>query len=138
MTTMSCTQQNFPPQTGPTVPAAQFGGSPRPRPDVAELIVRTADGDPAAFTGLCAQLWPEVFGFAHRLLLDAHQAEEVTQETFLQIWQQADRFDPVAGSAQGWIFTLARGRAIAPDPFGAGHPAARCPVRRRRSSNSRS
>lgn len=109
---MSCTHQTFPPQTGLTVPAARFGGSPQLQPDVDQLIVRTADGDPAAFTGLCTQLWPEVFGLAHRLLRDAHQAEEVTQETFLQIWQQADRFDPVAGSARGWIFTLARGRAI--------------------------
>lgn len=61
---------------------------------------------------MCTQFWTKVFGFSHQLLRDRHQAEEVTQETFLQIWHQAHRYDPAAGSAQAWIFALARARTI--------------------------
>ena len=75
-------------------------------------MTRTGHGDHVAFTGLCSQLWLRVFRSVHRLVRDRHQAEEVTQETFLQIWQQARRYDPSAGSALAWILALAHARAV--------------------------
>lgn len=112
MTIISCAPQISWPPTPATTPAVRLGGALMPWPDPGELIVRTAGGDHVAFTGLCVQLWSGVFGLIHRLLRDVHQAEEVTQETFLQVWQQAHRFDPAAGSARAWVFTVARRRAI--------------------------
>ncbi|GEP38244.1 RNA polymerase sigma factor SigK [Nocardioides psychrotolerans] len=51
-------------------------------------------------------------GLAVRILRDQHQAEEVTQEIFLQVWQSAAQFDPSRGSAMTWLMTLAHRRAV--------------------------
>jgi RNA polymerase sigma-70 factor (ECF subfamily) len=47
-----------------------------------------------------------------RVLRDAAQSEEVTQEVFLEIWQLAGRFDPDRGSAVGWVLRKTHGRAV--------------------------
>ncbi|MFC6704848.1 sigma-70 family RNA polymerase sigma factor [Flexivirga alba] len=55
---------------------------------------------------------PRVHGLVLRVLRDEHRAEEVTQEVFLQIWQNADRFDPQRSSALSWVLMLAHRRAV--------------------------
>ena len=49
-----------------------------------------------------------VYRFALRALRDRGQAEEAVQETFLRAWQGRDRYDPLLGSLQTWIFAIAR------------------------------
>jgi len=49
-----------------------------------------------------------VYRFALRSLRDRGQAEEAVQETFLRVWQRRDRYDPLLGSQQTWIFAIAR------------------------------
>jgi RNA polymerase sigma-70 factor (ECF subfamily) len=39
-------------------------------------------------------------------------AEEVTEDTFFQVWRQAPRFDPARGTVKAWILTIARSRAL--------------------------
>jgi RNA polymerase sigma-70 factor, ECF subfamily len=36
----------------------------------------------------------------------------VLQETFLQVWRQAARFDPTRASPFGWVVMMARSRAV--------------------------
>jgi RNA polymerase sigma-70 factor (ECF subfamily) len=52
-----------------------------------------------------------VLGEALRHLADRAAAEDVTQEVFLRIWRNADRFDPERGRAEAWIATIARNAA---------------------------
>ncbi|HEY2800314.1 MAG TPA: sigma-70 family RNA polymerase sigma factor [Chthoniobacterales bacterium] len=40
------------------------------------------------------------------------EADDVLQETFLQIWKDAANYSPTAGKPLGWVVTLARRRAI--------------------------
>src|SRR6266545_5676731 len=40
------------------------------------------------------------------------EADDVLQEIFLQIWEEADRYSPKAGKPLGWMVTIARRRAI--------------------------
>ncbi len=55
---------------------------------------------------------PRVYGVILRVLRDAHQSEEVTQEVFMELWQNSSRFDPAAGSARAWVMTTAHRKAV--------------------------
>ena len=52
-----------------------------------------------------------VFGIALRILNVHSEAEEVVQEVFFYIYQKALIFDPLKGSAKGWIVQVAFSRA---------------------------
>jgi RNA polymerase sigma-70 factor (ECF subfamily) len=77
-----------------------------------DLLGLVADGDQAAFGQLYDQSSGRVLGLVRRLLKDHAQSEEVTQEIFLEIWQNAKRYDPAKGSATTWILTMAHRRAV--------------------------
>jgi len=93
---------------------ADDGGdnSPASRPTVDELLGRVGRGDRAAFGALYDETSPRVFGLVRRLIVDPAQAEEVTQDVYLEIWQTAARFDAAKGSGVAWMFTLAHRRAV--------------------------
>jgi RNA polymerase sigma-70 factor (ECF subfamily) len=76
------------------------------------LLRRLAGGDSGAlgeFYDLYAGL---VNGLALRILRNTAEAEDVVQEVFVQVWRQADRYDPTRGSAEAWLCTIARSRAL--------------------------
>jgi RNA polymerase sigma-70 factor, ECF subfamily len=75
-------------------------------------LTAVATGDRGAFAALYDQLVPRVLGLTTRLLRDRAQAEEVTQEVFLEVWQQAARYDPSKGGATTWVLTMAHRRAV--------------------------
>ncbi|MGP8209239.1 MAG: sigma-70 family RNA polymerase sigma factor [Acidimicrobiales bacterium] len=53
-----------------------------------------------------------VFGLAKRLMFDAVLAEEVTQEVFVRLWREPERFDPTRGSLRTFLLSVTHGRAI--------------------------
>ena len=77
-----------------------------------QLLAQVATGDRAAFAELYDGTVNRVFGLVRRLLVDSAQAEEVTQEVYLEIWQTATRYEPTRGSAITWMLTLAHRRAV--------------------------
>jgi RNA polymerase sigma-70 factor (ECF subfamily) len=77
-----------------------------------QLLALVASGDRAAFAALYDGTVSRVFGLVRRLLVDPAQAEEVTQEVYLEIWQIATRYEPTRGSAITWMLTLAHRRAV--------------------------
>jgi RNA polymerase sigma-70 factor (ECF subfamily) len=77
-----------------------------------DLLGLVAEGDEGAFGQLYDQSSGRVFGLVRRLLKDSAQSEEVTQEIFLEVWQNAKRYDPNKGSATTWILTMAHRRAV--------------------------
>jgi RNA polymerase sigma-70 factor (ECF subfamily) len=76
------------------------------------LLLRVAQGDQQAFSELYDELAGRVLGLITRLLRDRAQSEEVAQEVFLEVWQQAAKFDTARGSAASWILTMAHRRAV--------------------------
>lgn len=90
-------------------------GAPVRQPEEGEdvaLLDSVAGRDQAAFTVLFDRYGGPVLGFLTRMLGDRSEAEEVLQETFFQVWEQADRYRPERASPRSWIYLLARSRAL--------------------------
>lgn len=71
----------------------------------AELTVKVAKKDGEAFEELTKRYHRKVFAFAWRLSLNASDAEDLTQETFLKIWRFASKFDPKAAFST-WLYAI--------------------------------
>jgi RNA polymerase sigma-70 factor (ECF subfamily) len=97
--------------TSMRLPWARETEEPAP-PTHEDLIRRVAQGDEAAFEALYDAVAPQVFGLIRRVLRDAAQSEEVVQEVFIEVWQQATRFDADRGEAVSWILVIAHRRAV--------------------------
>ena len=80
-------------------------------PSDEELMSRVQAKDPKGLDLLYTRYSRLVFGIALRVLRDKSEAEEVVQETFFSLYQKAPLFDPVKGSAKGWIVQIAFSRA---------------------------
>src|SRR3546814_4753086 len=80
--------------------------------DLAALFRRASRGDESAFGQLYDATAARVHGLVLRVVRDPAQAEEVTQEAYLEVWRTASRFDPERGSPLSWLMTIAHRRAV--------------------------
>ena len=76
-----------------------------------DLFERYRRGEAAAFAMLYERHKRVVFGYLLRVLGERMRAEDVHQETWLQVVQLADRYRP-GGAFKTWLFTLARSRCM--------------------------
>ena len=84
-------------------------------PDVQEiedLIARMALGNRRAFRDLYARSSAKLFGVVLRVLEDRGEAEEVLQEVFVKVWNNADRYRANGLSPMTWLIAIARNAAI--------------------------
>jgi RNA polymerase sigma-70 factor (ECF subfamily) len=95
-----------------TPPGVFDAAAPPTGGDLAELLKRSGRGDEAAFAQLYDATSARAYGLAVRVVRDPSQAEEVTQEAFLEIWKTASRFDSGRGSAVSWVLTLVHRKAV--------------------------
>ncbi|MBY8861897.1 ECF RNA polymerase sigma factor SigK [Nocardia sp. CA2R105] len=79
---------------------------------LAELLRGIAGGDRDAFTQLYRSTHDRVFGLALRILRRPTAAEEITQEIYLYVWNDAARYDPALSSPIGWLMMLTHRRAV--------------------------
>ncbi len=79
--------------------------------DDRELWERICRGDAAAFDAFYKESAPRLQRFLKQIVGNSQAAEDVTHETFLQIWRRPNGFRPEAGSLRGYLFGIARKRA---------------------------
>jgi len=89
-----------------------MAGERSSQPTEAALVQAIAGGSHEALALLYDRHADAVYATASRLTSDRHVAEEVVQETFLALWNRADRFDPSVGSLAAWLHTIARNRTV--------------------------
>jgi DNA-directed RNA polymerase specialized sigma24 family protein len=89
----------------------QSAGLP-PSEASAALLAKIAQGDREAFSRFYDAFAGLALGLIRRVLRDPAACEEVLQEVFWQIWQEAARYDPRRGSPEAWVVMRAKTRAI--------------------------
>lgn len=77
-----------------------------------ELVAAVKRGDTGALSTLYDRHSRLVYSLAQRIVQISTDAEEITQDTFFQMWQQADRIDQKRGSVLAWLIVVTRSRAI--------------------------
>jgi len=90
-------------------------------PDAA-LMLRVKRGDRAAFAELVGKYKQPLFNFVFRTLRDENEAEDVAQNTFLQVWKSRARYERTAKFST-WLFTIARNLCLNEIRRRSRHPA---------------
>lgn len=76
------------------------------------LLARVARQDAEALSVLYDRFAGLLNGLALRILQDPQEAEDVLQESFVQIWNKASQYDPALGKPLSWAVALTRNRSI--------------------------
>lgn len=82
--------------------------APNPEPNDAELLAAIAAGDETAFVALYSRRHGDVYRFAYAMAKSRAFAQDATQEVFLNVLENAARFDAAKGSVRAWLFGCAR------------------------------
>jgi len=77
-----------------------------------QLALALRRGEERALAELYDRYGQAVYNLALRITRDPGAAEEISVDSFLQLWRQADRFDAHHGTLASWLFTITRSRAI--------------------------
>lgn len=76
--------------------------------DERELWKRITAGDADCFDEWYRDTAPRLRAFVRRILISDQAAEDVMQETFIQIWRRPKGFDPARGTLRAYLFGTAR------------------------------
>ncbi len=78
----------------------------------ADLLPRIATGDSAAVRECIERYGPMVHGMARRFFADAANVDDATQETFIDLWKSAGRYDASIAPESAFVVQIARRRMI--------------------------
>jgi len=78
----------------------------------ADLLPGCRSGDEAAWRTLVERYTRKVFGLAYRFTGKAAEAEDLTQEVFVKVYQTLHRYRETDGPFGAWLMAVARNHAI--------------------------
>lgn len=76
-----------------------------------ECISRICKGDKSALREIYEEYLPYLYSIAYSVLGNRENAEDVTSECFIKLWQTADRYRPGHGH-KGYLATIVRNMCI--------------------------
>lgn len=74
------------------------------------LLRRAGEGDREALAEIYSRTRASVYAMVLSILKDGHEAQDVTQDTFVKVWENAPDYR-AQGSPMAWILTIARNLA---------------------------
>ena len=80
--------------------------------DYEVCLLACARGDHRALHQLYEQDSSRLLGVALRITRNKAPAEDIVHDAFIKIWHGAHSFDPLRGSARGWVFSVTRHLAL--------------------------
>ena len=92
--------------------AGQQPTEPADQPNLEQLLAASARGDEQAFAQLYDLTSSRVYGMVLRVVRDAAQSAEVTQDVYLEVWRQSARFDAARSAVLPWLLMIAHRRAV--------------------------
>ena len=72
-----------------------------------QLLIHIAGGERDALAALYQRTRTAVYGLAISYLKNAHDAQDLTQDVYVQVWDCAEQYRPT-GSPTGWLLTVCR------------------------------
>lgn len=90
----------------------ELAGAPDQATPDSELLRRIARRDEGALSELYDRYAGLLLALSRRVVIDASDAEEILQEVFLQVWNQAERYDRRRSSVSTWLVLITRSRSI--------------------------
>jgi RNA polymerase sigma-70 factor, ECF subfamily len=88
-----------------------MSGSSVRDPSSTELLGRLRTGDATAYRVLAEQHLKPILNYCMRILANTAEAEDVTQETFVELWQNPPRAEATP-KLSTWLYRVAHNRAI--------------------------
>ena len=76
------------------------------------IVQGMIERDEASLAALYELTLPKVYGLALKITRRHDLAEEVAEDTYMQAWQEATRFDSGRGPTMAWLMMICRSRAI--------------------------
>ena len=77
-----------------------------------ELMRGVLAADEAAFSSFYRRFAPGLFSMVYEILRDQKEAEDVVQESFVQMWKKASTYDPNRSGLFTWAVMISRNRAL--------------------------
>ena len=77
------------------------------RRELQQLLIRVAGGERDALAELYRRTRTAVYGFALSYLKNAQDAQDLTQDVYVRVWDCAEQYRPT-GSPMGWLLTVCR------------------------------
>ena len=75
--------------------------------ELRQLLLRVVGGEREALAELYQRTRSAVYGLALSYLKNAHDAQDLTQDVYVQVWDCAAQYRPT-GSPMGWLLTVCR------------------------------
>jgi RNA polymerase sigma-70 factor, ECF subfamily len=80
--------------------------------DLIMLLESIVYGNEDSLTTLYQLTKKTAYGLVLRILHNHVEAEEVLLDVYVQVWQQASRYNVSRGTPMGWLLTISRSRAL--------------------------
>ena len=75
--------------------------------ELQQLLIHIAGGEREALAELYQRTRSAVYGLALSYLKNAHDAQDLTQDVYVQVWDRAEQYR-LTGSPMGWLLAVCR------------------------------